>query len=454
LIVGGSDAGISAALRARELDPALDVTIAIADSYPNFSICGLPYYLSGEVEDWHSLAHRTTAELEDAGIELLLEHEATSIDPAARTVVVVHEGGERLLRYDRLILATGAVPIRPPIPGLDSRGVYQLHTMEDSFVLADALAAGPETALIVGAGYIGLEMADALRIRGLAVTIVEQLDSVLPTVDPELGELVRQELERHDVQVHTGTVVRSIEPTDKQLTVSADPDLFLRADLVLVVVGVRPDTRVGEAAGIETGARGALAVNRRMETNLPGVYAAGDCTVTYHRLLDTDSYLPLGTTAHKQGRVAGENAAGGDRRFEGSLGTQVVKIFELAAARTGLRDHEVGALGVESLTVETRAYDHKVYYPGAREIAIRLTGDPATGRLLGAQIVGHRDTQIPKRIDVAAAALYHGMTVDALNDFDLSYTPPFGSPWDPLQSAAQAWSRAASESRVVPALER
>ena len=172
-----------------------------------------------------------------------------------------------------------------------------------------------------------------------------------------------------------------------------------------------------------------------METNLPDVYAAGDCVVTYHRLLEADTYLPLGTTAHKQGRIAGENAVGGDRSFEGSLGTQVVKVFDLAAARTGLRDHEAAAAGLDPLTVESRAYDHKVYYPGAHEITIRLTGDPESGRLLGAQLVGHDDTEVAKRVDVAAAALYHGMTVDALNDLDLSYTPPFGSPWDPLQCA-------------------
>jgi NADPH-dependent 2,4-dienoyl-CoA reductase/sulfur reductase-like enzyme len=248
--------------------------------------------------------------------------------------------------------------------------------------------------------------------------------------------------------VRTGATVRTIEPAGGRLRVSGDPDLGIEADLVLVVVGVRPDTRLGEAAGIRTGARGALQVNRRLETNLPHVYAAGDCAVTYHRLLEADTYLPLGTTAHKQGRVAGENAVGGSRVFEGSLGTQVVKVFELAAARSGLRDHEAAAVGLSALTVETHAYDHKVYYPGAREIAIRLTGDPGTDQLLGAQFVGHHDTEIPKRVDVAAAALYHGMTVAGLNDLDLSYTPPFGSPWDPLQTAAQEWARASEPVRA------
>jgi NADPH-dependent 2,4-dienoyl-CoA reductase/sulfur reductase-like enzyme len=448
LIVGGSDAGISAALRARELDPSAEVTVMLADRYPNFSICGLPYFLSGEVPDWHSLAHRTSSDLEAVGMELLLEHTATLIDAPVRTVTASGPGGsERPLRYDKLIVGTGATPVRPPISGIDLDGVYQLHTMDDSFAVADALAREPESAVIVGAGYIGLEMAEALHTRGLTVTVVEQLPQVLPTVDPELGLLVHDELERHDVRVLTGATVQSIERTDGRLAVAGTPDLSVKADIVLVVVGVRPDTTLAEAAGVETGARGALQVNRRMETSVPNVYAAGDCVVTYHRLLETDTYLPLGTTAHKQGRVAGENAVGGSRLFEGSLGTQVVKILELAAARTGLRDHEAAAAGFDTLTVETRAYDHKVYYPGAQDLAIRITADPASGRLLGAQFVGPHDTQIPKRVDVAAAALYHRMTVDALNDLDLSYTPPFGSPWDPLQTAAQEWTRAG-----VPAL--
>ena len=210
---------------------------------------------------------------------------------------------------------------------------------------------------------------------------------------------------------------------------------------MLVVVGVKPDVTLAQTAGVTVGSRGALQVSRRMETNLPDVFAAGDCVVTYHRLLETDTYIPLGTTAHKQGRIAGENAVGGDRTFEGSLGTQVVKVFELAVARTGLRDGEANAAGFEPLTGESRWYDHKVYYPGAHQITARVTGEVGSGRLLGAQLAGHLDAQVPKRIDIAAVAMFQGLTVDALNDLDLSYTPPFGSPWDVVQSAAQEWSR-------------
>jgi NADPH-dependent 2,4-dienoyl-CoA reductase/sulfur reductase-like enzyme len=212
------------------------------------------------------------------------------------------------------------------------------------------------------------------------------------------------------------------------------------ADMVLVVVGVRPETALAANAGATLGVKGAIAVNRGMRTNLPDVFAAGDCVITHHRLLG-ETYLPLGTTAHKQGRVAGENALGGSRTFAGSLGTQVVKIFDQAAARTGLRDHEAKAAGFDPVTVAFQAHDHKAYYPGSHRIAMRVTGDRATGRLLGLQLFGHKNAEIAKRIDLAAAAIFNDMTVDAVSDLDLSYTPPLGSPWDAVQLAAQAWTR-------------
>ena len=297
----------------------------------------------------------------------------------------------------------------------------------------------------MGAGYIGLEMAEALSSRGMSVTQMEQLPEVLPTVDPELGSLVHTELAGHGVEVLTGTAVKEIRRAHGQLRVdavdSAGSAVTRPVDMVLVVVGVRPDSELAAAAGATLGAKGAITVDRRMRTNLPDVFAAGDCVVTHHRLLG-ESYLPLGTTAHKQGRIAGENALGGDREFAGSLGTQVVKVFDQAAARTGLRDHEAVAGGFDPLTVESEADDHKAYYPGSHRIRMRFTGDRPSGRLLGVQLFGHRDAEIAKRIDVAAAAVFHGMTVDALSDLDLSYTPPLGSPWDAIQQGAQAWEAA------------
>jgi NADPH-dependent 2,4-dienoyl-CoA reductase/sulfur reductase-like enzyme len=456
VMIGGSDAGISAALRARELDPGADVTVVLEDAYPNFSICGIPYYVSGEVTHWRNLAHRTVADLEATGMALRTDTTARRIDVPGRKLTVTSPGrGEEVLGYDKLIVGTGAVPVRPSIHGVagpgalgPDDGVHLLHSMGDTFAVMRTLEqAAPASAVIVGAGYIGLEMADALTVRGLRVAQMEQLPEVLPTVDPELGTLVHGELAARGVEVLTGTTVQAIGKTrpgqagrlEVRATAADGTAVTRTADMVLVVVGVRPETTLAAEAGAELGAKGAIAVDPWMRTNLPDVYAAGDCVITHHRLLGV-TYLPLGTTAHKQGRVAGENALGGNRAFAGSLGTQVVKIFDQAAARTGLRDHE--AAEFDPVTVETQADDHKAYYPGSHRITIRVTGDRTTGRLLGMQLFGHKNAEIAKRIDIAAAAIFNHMTVDAVSDLDLSYTPPLGSPWDAVQAAAQAWTRA------------
>ena len=460
--VGGSDAGISAALRARELDSTADVTVVVADSYPNFSICGIPYYVSGDVPDWRNLAHRTLADLQATGMTLRLDTVARRIDVGGHALVVADaDGVEESLHYDALVVGTGAVPVRPPIGGLSgddplgpADGVHLLHSMGDTFAIMRTLTEqSSRRALIVGAGYVGLEMAEALTERGLAVTQIEQLPEVLPTVDPPLGALVHRELTEHGVEVVCGTVVTRIARAPSGAAgrievhaTGARADERYFADVVLVVVGVRPDAQLALDAGAQAGAKGSIAVDRQMRTNLPDVFAAGDCVTTYHRLLG-NTYLPLGTTAHKQGRIAGENAIGGDRSFAGSLGTQVVKVFDMAAARSGLRDHEAVAAGFNPLTVAHEADDHKAYYPGSHRISMRYTGDRTTGRLLGVQLFGHRTAEVAKRIDIAAVAIYNGMTVDAISDLDLSYTPPLGSPWDAVQAGSQAW--VAAQSRKV-----
>lgn len=449
VVVGGSDAGISAALRARELDETTEVTVVVADAYPNYSICGIPYYISGDVTHWRDLAHRTRQDLEATGMRLRLDTLATAIDVADRRLQIRDSSGETWIGYDALVVGTGAVPVRPPIDGLDDvgpqDGVHLLHTMGDTFALEATLErADPRRALIVGAGYVGLEMAEGLTARGIHVTQVERLPEVLPTVDPELGALVRAELVRHGVDVHTGTTVTRIATDGAGLHVEgrgpeAEPVAW-DVDLVLVVVGVRPDTGLLVAAGATTGPGQAVDVSPDMRTSLDGVWAAGDCVITHHRLLGR-SYLPLGTTAHKQGRVAGENAIGGNARYAGSVGTQVVKVFDLVVARTGLRDREATAAGYPTATTQSTPDDHKRYYPGAEPISLRITGDTRTGRLLGAQLVGGLTTQTAKRVDTLATAIHHDMTVEAVSELDLSYTPPLGSPWDAVQMATQDWVR-------------
>ena len=447
LIIGGSDAGISAGLRAHELDPACEITLVLADEFPNFSICGLPFFLSGETPDWHSLAHRT----EFPGLRILTSHTAESIDPDRKAVIVRRvDGGRQDLPYDKLLIGTGGRPVHPRIEGLGLPGVFPLHTMGDSFAVHRFLEERkPASAVIIGAGYIGLEMADALVHRGLQVTLASRTEAVLATVDPVYGKLVEAELQKHGVEVCNRIEANSIRAIGDQLVVSGTQDFSKTADLVLVAVGVEPNRELGTAAGVNTGAKGALSVNRRMETNLPDVYAAGDCVETWHRLLDRYTYLPLGTTSHKQGYIAGENAVGGSREFEGSLGTQVVKLFDLVAARTGLRHDEATRAGFVPFTADTTVWDHKAYYPGAHKLHLRVTGDRETGRLLGAQMLGHRAAEVSKRVDVFATALYHGMRVEDLNHLDLSYTPPLSSPWDPVQMACQAWSKALQQEPAI-----
>jgi NADPH-dependent 2,4-dienoyl-CoA reductase/sulfur reductase-like enzyme len=458
IAIGGSDAGISAALRARELDATTEVTVVVADAYPNFSICGIPYYVSGEVPRWENLAHRTIADLEATGMTLRLDTVARRIDVSDHKLLVTGpDRTEEILSYDALVVGTGAVSVRPPIDGLSgadalgtAEGVHLLHSMGDTFaVMATLEEIAPARALIVGGGYIGLEMAEALVTRGLSVTQVEQLPEVLPTVDHELGQLVHEELVSHGVEVLCGIAVTGVTKappgSDGRIQVDGigpDGEVTRFTDMVLVVAGVRPDTQLASEAGAILGARGAIEVDRQMRTNLPDVFAAGDCVTTYHRLLGL-TYVPLGTTAHKQGRVAAENALGGHREFAGSLGTQVVKVFDLVAARTGLRDHEAVAAGFEPITVPHEADDHKAYYPGSHRIHMRYTGDRRSGRLLGVQLVGHCHAEIAKRIDIPATGIFHGITVDAVSELDLSYTPPLGNPWDAIQAGGQAWVRKA-----------
>ena len=452
LTIGGSDGGISAALRARELDPEVDVTVMLADAYPNFSICGIPYLISGDVTDWHHLAHRTRADIEALGINLMTDTTARAVNVNDHNVVATGaDGRDQAVAYDQLIVATGAVPARPPIDGLDqlgaADGVHLLHTMGDTFAILDNLRRRHvASAVIVGAGYIGLEMAEALTARGVAVTQVERLPEVLPTIDGPLGALVAAQLRAHGIDVNTSTAVASIDRKNDHLIVHAahttsHEALDLATDLVLVVTGVKPDTALAAAAGATLSPHGAIIVDRHMRTGLPDVYAAGDCATTFH-VLAGDTYLPLGTTAHKQGRIAGENALGGNRAFAGSAGTQVVKVFDLVAARTGLRDHEALAAGYQPLTVATTANDHKAYYPHAQTVHVRLTGDRPSERLLGVQLVGTIATAVHKRVDTAATAIFAGLTIDQVNDLDLSYTPPLGSPWDILQASSQTWQHA------------
>jgi NADPH-dependent 2,4-dienoyl-CoA reductase/sulfur reductase-like enzyme len=345
--------------------------------------------------------------------------------------------------YDRLLLGTGATPVWPPIHGVDLPGVFVLHTMDEGLELKARLESSPPgRAIIIGAGYIGVEMADAMRHRGFEVLLVGRAPSILSTLDADLAGMIETELREHGVDVRTAIEVQAITQTPQGLRITGNDRFDESSDLVLLAVGVKPNSALARDAGLTLSAEGAVLTNQRMQTALPHIYAAGDCAATWHRLLKRAVYLPLGTSSHKQGRVAGENAVGGHAQFAGSLGTQVVKVFDQVVGRTGLRHEEALAAGFEPFTHETEAFDHKAYYPRASTLHVRLTADRNNGTLLGAQLVGHFGAEVSKRLDVIALALHHSMPIAELSSVDLSYTPPLSSPWDALQVASQNWVRA------------
>jgi len=442
LIIGGSDAGISAALRAREVDSGAQVTLVVKDSYPNFSICGIPYYLSGEVPDWHRLAHRTLSEITSSGIQVLIETEALEINATDHLVHLRRQGRTDSLTYDRLVIATGARPVVPAFAReLDNAvqgRVHTLHTMDDARALVDQ---GADRLAIIGGGYIGLEVAEAYALRGSKVTLFEQAPHILPRFASELATLLAKRLRTGGVTISSETAVREILEKDEQLEiVTSGPKgpQTLPFDAAIIAIGVIPDVDLAARAGVALGQRGAISVDATMRTSVEDIYAAGDCVSTRHVLIG-ETYVPLGTTAHKQGRIAGENAAGGEARFKGSVGTQVLKVFDLVAAGTGLNESEALAGGYRPATIFQTSYDHKNYMPGATPISLSLTADLDTHRLLGLQMVGTLASGVHKRIDTAATAIFAGLTIEDLSDLDLSYSPPLGSPWDVIQATAQAW---------------
>ncbi|MBB5360934.1 FAD-dependent oxidoreductase [Deinococcus humi] len=447
VIVGGVAAGMSAASRAMRQNPEADVVVFERGEYISYGACGLPYVLGGDVDSFDDLIARTPGQMRSRGIGVRLRHEVTGVDAKAATVTVVdHDSGRSAVEpYDKLLLATGVSAIRPDWATTDLGGVHVLRDIPDGQAiessLKDASAHGKGRAVIVGGGYIGLELAETLHCRGLSVVIVEKAPEVAGRMlDRDYQQRVRAELEGNGVEIRCGTSVEGLTGKDGRVTGVQTDHGLIRADVVIVAVGVRPNTGLARVAGARVGKTGAVAVNTRQETAVEGVYSAGDNTESLHRVTRRKVHIPLGLTANRMGRVAGVNMAGGDATFPGVVGSSIFKTFSLGAARTGLTQTEADELGLRAVSVDVSSTDHAGYYATAKPIYVRLTAEHGTGRLLGAQLVCNNHESV-KRVDVIAALLHGRGKVQDLFEMDLSYAPPFSGVWDVLLVAADRLSR-------------
>jgi NADPH-dependent 2,4-dienoyl-CoA reductase/sulfur reductase-like enzyme len=445
VVIGGVAAGMSAASRFRRNKPEAEVIVVQNGEYVSYGSCGLPYFVSGLVKDVHGLVvYDAEFFKKRRNINVLRWHEATKIDPVAKLVLArdLKEGKEVNLSYDKLAICTGASPFKLEIPGSELKNIFVIRTAEDGVVLRNFIEREiPKKAAIIGAGPIGLEMAEALSIRGIEVTVVKRPGSILKMFDDDMVVMVEEELKGKGVNLVKNAIIQGFEG-DKEGKVKTVvlADARYDADFVLLATGSKPSSSLAKEAGLKVNADGTIAVNERMQTSNPDIFAAGDCVGQEDLLTGKEVYLPRGTTANKQGRVAGENASGGDDTFEGVVGTLVSKIFDLTVARTGLSSREAAAEGYDFTTSTISHPDHAFTYPNPEpeNITTKLIMDKKTGRLLGAQMIGtHKNMGVAKRIDVFATALQNKMTIAEVNRLDLSYSPPYAPFYDNILVAAE-----------------
>jgi NADPH-dependent 2,4-dienoyl-CoA reductase/sulfur reductase-like enzyme/rhodanese-related sulfurtransferase len=434
VIVGGVAAGATAAARARRISEDAEITVLERGPYVSYANCGLPYFVSRDIAQRQKLLLQTPEGFARRyRVTALVDTEALELDRKGKRVRARGPAGERWLEYDKLILAQGGNPIAPPVPGADAPHVFRLWTVPDmDRIDAWIERERPRSAVVVGGGFIGLEMAEAFQKRGLTTTVVELLPTVMGVMDREFGVRVGEELERSGVHAVTGVGLAAVLPAEKAVELA--DGRRIPAEVVLFSVGVRPELALARAAGLELGPTGGLLVDERLRTSDPDVFAAGDMVEIVHKVSGRKVRIPLAGPANRQGRVAATNALGGAMRYAGALGTSVVKVFEATAGMTGLTERAAREAGFDAGAAVIHKDHHAGYYPGAEELSLKLVYDRKSGRVLGAQAFGKAG--VDKRIDVVATALHGKMTVDDLAELDLAYAPPYSSANDPLNLVA------------------
>ncbi|MFF2062498.1 FAD-dependent oxidoreductase [Streptomyces sp. NPDC058200] len=453
VVIGGDAAGMSAASQARRMKGPEELEIIAFERghFTSYSACGIPYWVGGDVPGRDELIARTPQEHRERAIDLRVRTEVTELDVAGQRVRArdLSDGTESWTGFDKLIVATGARPVRPPLPGIDAPGVHGVQTLDDGQALLDTLAATEGgRAVVVGAGYIGVEMAEALLKRGYEVTVVHRDEQPMSTLDPDMGRLVHAAMDGMGITTVGSTAVSKIlTGEDGRVRAVATEDAEYPADVVVLGISVQPETALAEAAGLPLGAYGGLLTDLSMRVRgHENIWAGGDCVEVLDLVSGTTRHIALGTHANKHGQIIGANVGGGYATFPGVVGTAVSKVCELEIARTGLREKDAHRAGLQFVTATIESTNSAGYYPGAALMTVKMLAERRTGRLLGAQIVGREGAA--KRVDIAAVALTAGMTVERMTTLDLGYAPPFSPVWDPVLVAARKATAAVRKAGV------
>lgn len=437
IIIGGVAAGATAAARIRRLDEKAEIKVFERTGYISYANCGLPYYIGDVITDPAQLTLQTPESfLTRFRIDMKVHHEVTAIHPDSKTVSVrnLETGDEFTEAYDKLILAPGAKPAQPGLSGIGIDRLFTLRTVEDTFRIREYIRkCRPESAVLAGGGFISLELAENLTELGMDVTIVQRPLQLMNPFDPEMAAFIHSQLRRHGVKLALGYTVEGFEESGEGVDVLLKDAKPLHADMVIMAIGVTPDTHLAEEAGLELGIRGSIVVNDRMETSVPDIYAAGDAVQVRHFVTGQDAVISLAGPANRQGRIIADNICGGDSRYTGSQGSSVIRIFEMTAAVTGINETGAKNVGIDADSVILSPMNHAGYYPGGSLMTIKAVFEKETYRLLGAQIIGYEG--VDKRIDVIATAIHSGMKATELKDLDLAYAPPYSSAKDPVNMA-------------------